>query len=95
MNEQPPTTPASLNSGANVRQMPKPAPMGAVAGSYDPKARPASALKSKVDGFKDKVQSRCDEYLKRNPDASRKEAMQYAMASKSARRAYKSWRKAS
>jgi hypothetical protein len=70
--------------------------MGAVEASYDPKARPASALKAAdVGRFKDKVQSRCDKYLKRNPDASRKEALQFAMASKPARRAYKSCRRAS
>jgi len=91
--------PLGYRDGDNIAQDPKPAPIGTLSTDADRRKRPASALKrlpaADVERFRAKVAKRCDRYIKKNPGASRKEAMQYAMASKSARRAYKSWRKAS
>jgi hypothetical protein len=88
-----------LSSGANMNQMPRDAAIGPAPRSYNPTARPRSALK-KVDcaaergSLSSRAAQRYDRFLKRSPQGTHNDAMWYARASKEQRRAYKAARKA-
>ena len=62
--------------GGNARQAPKPAVVGQeVEGSYNPRARPASATRKAFDAA---VERRVAKFMARNPSASRIEATAWA-----------------
>ena len=59
----------------NARHAPKPAVVGAPEGSYNPRARPASATRKAFDAA---VEKRVLKYMARNPSASRVQATVWA-----------------
>lgn len=61
--------------GDNLRQNPRPAVVGQVEGSYDPRRRPDSATRKSLDTA---VEKRVLKYMARNPSASRVEATAWA-----------------
>jgi hypothetical protein len=93
---------APYRDGDNVWQDPKPAPMGAVEGSYDPrrlgsKPRPNGPGVTSQEGTNpavdtrkrlEKIEQRVQRYLAANPTASRVEAHHFAELGKKQRRAY-------
>jgi hypothetical protein len=84
-------------NGRNLLQDGKPAVTGAVEGSYDPRRRPASALR-KVDcaaeraSLSGKAAGRYEEFLKRSPRGTHNDALWYARATKEQRQAYRAAR---
>jgi hypothetical protein len=68
-----------LQSGANVRQIPRDGVIGPTERSYDPKARPLSAQR---------FRSRVQKFMARHPRATDAEAMRYATSPKRVRKAF-------